>query len=319
MRHLFPFPQLRDHHRRPGRRRFQPDLSTPGGGTSALEARALLSALGAVDVRATVRALRVEDLGAAPAQAQVQLRRADRPVIPQAIRSGLISQSDALIYIPPGVKPGRKVPLLVVFDPLGNASTSIRTWKSQAVQRHWIIYASKEFSDASIAPSGPIMVPATATYKQILAEGYRNPNLLATVKAHIDAAVARSPVDPSRIILAGFSGGAFISHDLNASYPGFAAAVIDNSNGEPLIGEIPPDFVDGVPTAASFANSRREAVFLVGQGDTLFLHQVEQTIPAYQQWGWQTFFRTYPGGHKPAPTNLMKLALKWLVKQPTWA
>lgn len=245
------------------------------------------------------------------------------PATPAPASTGVvISQADADIYVPAGLAAGRRSPLLVVFSPDGNPSGAIRYWQDQANQRGWIIYASREFSDPAISPFGTNVL---GDYNQMLARDYTDSNLLATIKAHLDAVAALPAIDPSRIILAGFSGGAFLAHDLNASYPGFAAAVIDNSNGEPLLGEAQriaqgdPGLFRGVPTASSFAGSRREAIFLVGQDDTTFLPQIQETVPTYQAWGWSSFVQTYPGGHAPAPADLLNQALDWLVSQPGWA
>jgi hypothetical protein len=296
---------------------------------AALEARELLSAPASVGAEVRVAPIHDERHAAALTHteaAEAERHQAARPSLdgrgqalsPNHSRSGSVtSQADAEIYVPPGLEPGQSVPLLVVFNAGGNASASIRYWKAQANSRKWIVYASREYSDARSIPGNYSVYPGES-YNQVLDSFYTDPNLLATVKTHIDAAVARLPVDPSRIILTGFSGGAFFSHDLNAAYPGFAAAVIDNSNGEPGIAE-DGDIVDGVPTAGSFTGSRREAIFMVGQRDHLFRSQIEETIPVYQNWGWQTLMLTYPGGHKPAPTSVLAQAINWLVSRPSWA
>ena len=135
---------------------------------------------------------------------------------------------------PSGLRARPVGPLLVVFNARGDASISIRYWTQQADSRRWIIYASKEYSNALIAPWDSSRYAANPGYNQLLASDYTDPNLLATVKASIDAAVARLPVDASRIILTGFSGGAFLPRPQRL-VPGFATAVIDNSNGQPLL------------------------------------------------------------------------------------
>ena len=48
----------------------------------------------------------------------------------------------------------------------------------------------------------------------------------------------------------------------------------------------------------SFAGSRREAIFMVGEDDFIFRSQMK-TIPTYQHWDWQTLLLTYPGNHEP--------------------
>jgi predicted esterase len=318
-----PFCLVQDHRRR-SRKRFQPVRSDAGAWATPLEARTLLSSLGPVEIRAraAVAVLRGEGAQAIPARAERP--QLDRTTVPQVRTTGVTSQPDALIYVPPGLRPGRTYPLLVVFNAGGDPSNSLRYWKSLARRNDWIIYASSEFSNAAVAGSSGTAVtlgPGDPTnYNRLIASHYQDPNLLARIKSHIDGTIARLPVDRSRIILAGFSGGAFFAHDLNASYPGFAAAVIDNSNGEPVLG--PGDAFEEpiVPTAGAFTASRRVAIFLVGEDDPTFLSQVKEAISVYQQrWGWPTLFMTFPGGHKPAPAKVMKQAIGWLLSRPSWA
>ncbi len=218
---------------------------------------------------------------------------------PQATTVGrTIRQSDALIYLPPGLKAGATYPILVAFSPTTSFFTrTLNFWKAEANRNKWIIYSSREVTDRILRNAQ-----------------YEYETLVPLVRQHIDAALREFPVDSSRIILAGFSGGAAFAHDLNIAYPGFAAAVVDNSNGAFYAG-VP---FDHLPPASEFSGSRRIAVFLASPSDHVFYAQVQATIPIYQHWGWQTLFLSYKGGHIPAPAARIRQAMAWLTSRPSW-
>jgi len=225
-----------------------------------------------------------------------------------ATHATILQQRAATIVLPPGLEPGRTYPLVVAFSydgqPDGNQYTPLALWKTLGPKLGWIVYASKEYDNTEFF-QGPAVIRDVAQ----------------SIKAHLDAAIASLPVDPSRIILTGLSGGANFAEFFNLTYPGFAAAVIENS------GEIPFQFF-GKPTNAhlepppdpqSFGDSRRIAVFLASPTDPLFYGlALHRDLPYYRSLGWQTRFLSFPGGHRFAPIPVYLKAIDWLESRPSW-
>ena len=73
-------------------------------------------------------------------------------------------------------------------QPDGTQYTPLKVWKTLGRELGWIVYASKQYSNAAFY-SGPSAVRSVAR----------------SVKRHVDAAIASLPVDRSRIILSGLS------------------------------------------------------------------------------------------------------------------
>jgi predicted esterase len=277
-------------------RRSLPELTEAGGGSTRLEPRSLLSA-GLTSIR----------------HPQVETIRSTAPNPAASVQAK--STSGFLVYVPKGLSPSGTYPLVVAFSPTGDAAGALNQWKPIAKQDHWIVIVSRDFSDRVFGGGGSF--ENGTLFAQVVAMNYKDPNYLSNEKAAIDQAIAGLPVDRTRIVLAGFSGGSVVAHDLNVSYPGFASAVIDNSNGDDTL-TIPPSYVSGFPTSSSFGASRKEAIFLVGQSDARFGPLIRETIPIYQRWGWQTYYRTFAGGHKVAPANVYRSAIAWLISRPSW-
>lgn len=215
-----------------------------------------------------------------------------------------IQTRDATILIPPGLVPGKTYPLVVAFAYNGNPIIPFEVWWTQATQNHWIIYASKDFKNS------------------VLTSGLASSNAVAArVKAQLDTITTILPVDPSRIILTGMSGGANYAEFMNLRYPGYAAGIIINSGRIPaqLIRPTPtPGFLT-MPTASDFAGSRREAVFLASPTDTQFYGITQVNARTMEGLGWDTLFLSFPGGHWNAPPATYNKAISWILSQPSWS
>ena len=143
----------------------------------------------------------------------------------------------------------------------------------------------------------------------------------ARVKAQVDALTGILPIDPSRIILTGMSGGANYAEFMNLRYPGYAAAIIINSGRIPdqLFRTTPtPGFLT-MPTASDFAASRREAVILCSPTDPQFYGISQVNARTMHDLGWDTLFLNFPGGHWNAPPATYNKAIAWLESQPSWS
>jgi predicted esterase len=201
------------------------------------------------------------------------------------VHSRTISLPDAVVYVPAGAQPGKTYPLAVVFTPDRAISRTLGNWKAVADRFHWIVYASKEYSNVSA--------------------GHGFPQLESRILSHVERAIGRFPVDRTRVILAGFSGGGYMAEDLNARDPGLAHALVIDANGYYAYGDDP--FLP-LPTGAG-----RPAVFLYSPDDkTGFGWAARADRAVYQAHGWSTLLLYYPGGHVDAPTTQYLRAAAWI-------
>ena len=144
----------------------------------------------------------------------------------------------------------------------------------------------------------------------------------ATIRSSVEAALADFPVDRTRVVLAGFSGGGFMAEYLNARNPGLAAALVIDANGFYGYGDDPavPNSADPeVPFPANeFSTSRQLAAFLYSPSDREFGPPTRADQAFYQQNGWSTLLLAYPGGHVDAPATRYLRAATWIASQTAW-
>lgn len=282
----------------PGRRasrRFQPAF----GGVERLESRALLHGGPVLAHAAIVR--RVQPPPADPTAALQQALAASYAQSPGSLIT--VQTRDATILLPTGLVPGRTYPLVVAFAYNGNPSVPFQVWRTQAQENGWIVYASKNYKNAVL--NGGI-APSLA--------------VAGRVKAQIDALPATLPVDRTRIIFTGMSGGANFADFMNLRYPGYAAGVIINSGEIPaqLFHKTPARGFVTMPTAADFTGSRRVGVFLASPSDSEFYGITQANAKLMQTLGWNTLFLSFPGGHWNAPKATYTQAIQWILSQPSW-
>jgi poly(3-hydroxybutyrate) depolymerase len=203
---------------------------------------------------------------------------------------------DALVYMPAGLQPGRTYPMVIAFTPDGKLKRTLGDWHAVADRFHWIVYASKQFSDnsANTAPD----------FDQY---GY-------SIWRSVDAALSAFPVDRSRIVLAGFSGGGFFAEFLDSRVAGLAAALVIDANGLYGHGDDPE-----IPfPAGTSSGSRRLAAFLYSPTDRRFGMATQADRAFYQQHGWSTLLLSYPGGHVDAPPSQYLRAAAWIAGDAAW-
>jgi hypothetical protein len=215
----------------------------------------------------------------------------------------MIATPDATIFLPTGLVPGRTYPVVVAFAYNGSPSVPLSVWLWAAEEYQWIVIASKDYTNA-VFKAGLPTVDAVAS----------------RVQEQINTYAATLPIDMSRLVFSGMSGGANFAEFMNLRYPGYAAGIVINS------GEIPTQFFRRTPTpgyltmpsASDFGASRRVAVFLCSPSDSQFYgisHANERTMHGL---GWDTLFLNFPGGHRNAPVPTYLQALAWVVSQPAW-
>lgn len=202
----------------------------------------------------------------------------------------LVDQSDALVYVPAGLAQGQKVPAIFAFSPGADANGLMQMWRPVADRRHWVVYASKEYrNNLDVLP------------------------FLARTKGKLDQALAQYPIDRSRVIFTGMSGGGSFSQVMNLQYPGMASALIVNT------GRIWEPF--GAVAEASgvkFGDSRRLAVFLASPTDFRY-QEMKRDYALLVKLGWTVKWIEFQGGHVYAPPEKYEEALQWLQSNPKWA
>lgn len=203
------------------------------------------------------------------------------------------NQADALIYTPSGMEAHQRYPVLVAFAPNGDAAFLVRFWQPFCEQHRWILYASKEYRN------------------------HRDMNrLYPQVKASLEDAFATFPIDTSRVVMSGMSGGGSFAQAMSLEYPGLVSALIVNT------GRIWDDVYarayearKGLP--ARYGRSRRLVVFLASPTDFRY-EEMKRDALLLQHLGWRTHWLEFRGGHTYAPKATYTEALQWLTTQPSW-
>jgi predicted esterase len=188
-----------------------------------------------------------------------------------------------LLHVPPGLAPGRAVPLVVALHGAGgNAEAGLGVLGDLAGERGLVVLA-----------------PASrgSTWDAVTGSEDRDTALLDQALARVFSTV---PVDPGRVAVAGFSDG--------ASY----ALGLGLANGD-LFGRVvafSPGFVAGT------ARAGRPAVF-VSHGDADDVLPVDRTsrriVPVLRDDGYDVIYREFPGGHA-VPPEVAREAVDWLAQ-----
>jgi poly(3-hydroxybutyrate) depolymerase len=222
---------------------------------------------------------------ASPAEVYVAARPAVTP-------GRIIDRPDAEVYLPAGYQSGRTYPIVIVFTPDGKINRTLGNWRAVAGRLHWIVYASKDYSNAAAG--------AASNFDQFA----------RAVETHVVTAIAQLSVDKSHVVLAGFSGGGFMAEYLNALDPGLASALVIDASGFYEYGQDPElPLPDG---------SNRPAAFLFSPADSRFGPATRFDRSFYQAHGWSTLILSYPGGHVDAPRSQYLRAATWVAGQPAW-
>ena len=111
-------------------------------------------------------------------------------------KSKTLETSDYILYLPNSMDDSIRHPLLIAFSPSANAQEMINTWKGPAEKQKWIILASKKVRNG-------------ANLNEIL------PHLANTLEIISNI----HPIDKSKTIVTGFSGGGMTAHYFSFLYP----------------------------------------------------------------------------------------------------
>jgi predicted esterase len=191
----------------------------------------------------------------------------------------LDNQNSYLAYVPDMVRAmagGRKVPLIFALSPAADAAGMIEEWRGVADKHQWILVASK-------------------TYRNGVGFNIQLPE----VDAQLEDAERRYPVDPSKVVMTGLSGGAMGSHAYAGSYPARVRAVVANT------GMMEESF-----KVATYPENKL-AVFLASPTD--FRYGAMKTDRAFlESHHWTTEWIEFEGGHRLASPVVCEQAAAWL-------
>jgi predicted esterase len=122
-------------------------------------------------------------------------------------------------YVPSSIEAGKKTSLVVVLHGHGGTATGMLGYGTPVADAR---------SECWLAVEGPRTIDADGK------EGHAwDAGDVPAVLACVDAALAKMPVDPKRVVLFGFSAGGWMSLSTYAARPSSFAGVVTNSSPEP--------------------------------------------------------------------------------------
>jgi predicted peptidase len=196
--------------------------------------------------------------------------------------SKIVDTAEYILYLPFGIDPNHKYPLVIALSPGADAQSMIDTWKDVSEKHKWIILASKESRN-----------------------GMDMKQMANTLITRLKFVSVNYPIDTSRVIATGFSGGGMLSHALTMFYPKFIAAIVVNTGM----------MEESYGNANSYMFSQNKlAVFLASPTDFRY------TAMRKDKWflegiGWKTKWIEFEGGHAMAPSRAYEEAAQWLEEQ----
>ena len=190
----------------------------------------------------------------------------------------MIEETGYIIYLPAGLSGNKRYPLVVMFDPGGNAQGMINMWKGISDRRKWILYASKKFRNGI----EDWIAPEFSAFKEI---------------------VRKYPIDKRRVVTTGISGGGMGAHMMAFFHPEMVRAVITN------VGRINPSFMSD--QGKKEYPRKKLAVFLAGTKDFNYKQMIED-CKFLKDLGWSTDWIEFDGGHEAAPPEVYERAADWL-------
>lgn len=154
----------------------------------------------------------------------------------------------------------------------------INLWKPVADKLKWVVIASKEFKN-----------------------GIDMTQSLAALSESLNQVTAQFPIDKSKIILTGISGGAMGAHAFAYTYPSMVSAVIVNTG---MINEYYLERKSNYPR-------HKIAVFLASPSDFRY-NEMRRDREALESLGWMIKWIEFKGGHTLAPLPVYLEAANWI-------
>ena len=124
------------------------------------------------------------------------------------------------------------------------------------------------------------------------------------LRAFLEAALERYPIDPSKLVVLGFSQGGVMAYSLGLGEPQRFAALVALSTW------LPPALLDHLPEAATV--QRLPILIQHGARDELVeVDRARQSVEALRQWRVPLTYREYDIGHEISARSLTDLST-WL-------
>ncbi len=209
--------------------------------------------------------------------ANIEIKKSVNPIIQK--KSETIDEPKYILYVPKGIDYNKKYPLVIALSPSANASSMIGAWKNVAEKHKWLVLASKEFRNN---------VSTTDIFR----------NLSSIVSRDLSG---KYPIDKSKVVATGFSGGGMGSHVFAFYYPRLISAVIPN------VGAIHPE----CRQEKHKYPRRKLAVFLASPTDNNY-EIMKKDRKFLEELGWKTKWIEFKGGHTMAPEKTYQESAAWL-------
>ncbi|UCC95217.1 MAG: hypothetical protein JSW40_00280 [Candidatus Omnitrophota bacterium] len=195
--------------------------------------------------------------------------------------SRFVNSPKFILYIPSGIETYKKYPIVVALSPGADAESMVAIWKNVSEKYKWIILASKEFRN------GVDMNP-----------------VFSSIVSTLDFLSMNFPVDDSKVIVTGFSGGGMGSHFFSFLHPRIVSAVVINTG---MMHQFQREKKYSCPRSklAVFLASPTDFRYSEMKRDRMFLNDL----------GWKTKWIEFQGGHRIAPQSAYEKAAEWLNKQ----
>ena len=208
------------------------------------------------------------------------------PASPELTQQQTVDKPEYLLFVPEGLDPSRKYPLIVAFSPSANASGMISSWKDLATRYQCLVYASKVVRNGMDVP--PVL-------KRIHEE-------------HLPEIKKEWPVARGAAITTGVSGGGMTAHLYAFFCPMDVAAVISqvgyiHENSLKKVKRYPKGKIAALLTSPTDFN------FKLISEDVKYLNKL----------GWQVRLWEHEKGHSRAPAEMVEEALEWVLQQDSIA
>ena len=201
-----------------------------------------------------------------------------------AVWADTIDTPEYILYMPSGIDSGQKYPLVIALSPNADAQGMINVWKAISEKYNWILFASKEFKNGQ------------PFYSDV------DYHIMAVVKQ----LCMQYPIDTSRIIATGMSGGGMGSHGYAFIFPEIISAIVVNT------GKINEYFLE--PGQKEKYPQGKIAVFLASPTDFRY-QEMKRDQVFLENIGWKTKWIEFEGGHTFAPASAYGEAAEWLMKK----
>jgi len=206
---------------------------------------------------------------------------------PKEPTSQIIENDYYILYMPSSIDLDdleKKYPLVLALSPSADANSMINKLDFIADKHDWIIMASKESRNGmSFNDINPIL------------------------KSRVDEVTGEYPIDESKIIATGFSGGAMTSHAMSFDYPNTISAVVANT------GKISDYYLIDINRKANYPTNKI-AVFLASPTDFRY-GEMKNNSDFLEEKNWNTKWIEFEGGHTLAPDSNYEEAAEWLQEQ----